>query len=120
MNLGDGVILASGTAILTGSGSGSGDNIDVSTGIQNMNFYPVVTVVPVGEYANINPWVKTDVRFESGEWKFTIIRSIGQGAVNNTLEDMDFRWSVIALKNVEILGGPAVFVESETAETFTP
>tara|TARA_B100001094_G_C17951947_1_gene681007 strand:- start:69 stop:428 length:360 start_codon:yes stop_codon:yes gene_type:complete len=119
MNIGDSIILASGTVTLTGSGTGSGDNVTVSTGIQNANFYPVTTVVPVGDYANVNAWVKTDVVFDSGQWKFKIIRSIGQGTSDNTLEDMSFRWSVVALKNVQEIG-PAVTTESETAETYTP
>ena len=42
MNIGDNIILASGTVTLAGSGVGSGDNVTVSTGIQNVNFYPIV------------------------------------------------------------------------------
>ncbi len=103
MKLGDGIILASGTVTMLGSGQGSGDNTSVATGIMDPDYYPVITLVPVGEYANINPWVGTDVQYVAGQgWYFSIIRSIG--STNNNYESMDIKWSVVALRPVEQLG----------------
>ena len=73
---------------MLGSGQGSGDNTSVATGIMDPDYYPVITLVPVGEYANINPWVGTDVQYVAGQgWYFSIIRSIG--STNNNYESMD-------------------------------
>ena len=97
------LFLSSGTAGIPASAS----SVMVETGVTDPLYAPIISVVPVSEFGNVNLHIKTDIQYSipRGQWTFSVSQSINaDSGPLDTNELMRFHWKVIGLKHVEKTG----------------
>lgn len=99
--------LASGTVTIV---AGKREKM-VATGLTDSSFEPVMSTTPYGENANVNAFLKTSVRYVSGQWQLIVSRSI-MGNSSEPAPEQTFFWKVIAMKTVPEIGPTVTPVSS--------
>ena len=95
--------LSSGTADVPANAS----SVLVVTGVTDPLYAPIISIVPVSEFGNVNSHIRTDIQYSvpHGQWVFNIIQSINADSGRLDLNEiMHFHWKVIGLKHVEKTG----------------